>query len=71
MDGSLNDILPETISSHSEEIIKELVQRKMTSAARLAVDMLHAMEERFGTDAQAEDVDLSVKTLSIELSERK
>lgn len=52
MDGSLNDILPEPISSQSEEIIQELVKRKMTSAVRLAVNMLHAMEERFGKDAR-------------------
>jgi hypothetical protein len=52
MNGKLNDILPEMIGSQSEEIIQELVKRKMTGAARLAVDMFHAMEERFGAEAR-------------------
>jgi len=50
MPGSLNDILPEPISAASEEILLELLKRKMKGAAGLAVRLLHAMEERFGPE---------------------
>ena len=52
MDGRLNDILPEPIGAETEGAIQELVKRKMTLAAHLAVEMLHKMEERFGEDAR-------------------
>ncbi len=52
MSGSLNDVLPKPISEESEEIIIELLKRKMKGAASLAVRLLHAMEERFGTEAR-------------------
>ena len=52
MEGRLNDILPETISDESESIILDLVKRKMAGGARLAVQLLHAMEEKFGAEAR-------------------
>ena len=52
MPGSLNDILPDPISRESEEILLDLIKRKMKGAAGLAVRLLHAMEERFGPEAR-------------------
>jgi len=52
MEGRLNDILPETISDESESIILDLIRRKMAGGARLAVQLLHAMEEKFGAEAR-------------------
>jgi len=52
MPGSLNDILPDPITKENEEILLELVKRKMKGAAGLAVRLLHAMEERFGPEAR-------------------
>ena len=52
MPGSLNDILPDEISEADEEIIQELLYRKMKGYAGLAVRMLHAMEKRFGPGAR-------------------
>ena len=50
MPGSPNDILPEPMSQRSEEIVLDLVKRKMKSASAIAVELLHAMEERFGPE---------------------
>ena len=52
MPGSLNDILPDPISQENEEILLDLIVRKMRGAAGLAVLLLHAMEERFGPEAR-------------------
>ncbi len=52
MPGSLSDILPQPLDEQSEEILNDLLKRKITSAAGLAVDLLHAMEERFGPEAR-------------------
>lgn len=52
MGGSLNDILPESISEESEQIILDLLKRKMKGAAGMAVRLLHAMEKRFGPEAR-------------------
>lgn len=50
--GGLNDILPEPISEESEKIVLELLKRKMKSASRVSVELLRAMEERFGPEAR-------------------
>jgi len=52
MQGSLNDILPEPISPENETVILELLKRKMAVSLELAVDLLHAMEQRFGAEAR-------------------
>lgn len=52
MPGSLNDILPEPISAENEKVILGLLKRKMAGSARLAVELLHAMEARFGPEAR-------------------
>jgi hypothetical protein len=52
MPGSLNDILPEPISAENEAIILDLLKRKMTVCLDLAVDLLRAMEQRFGPEAR-------------------
>jgi len=52
MPGSLNDILPEPIGEENEKILLDLLKRKMKGAAGLAVQLLHAMEERFGPEAR-------------------
>lgn len=52
MPGSLSDILPEPISEQNEEVLLELLKRKMKGAAGMAVRLLHAMEERFGPEAR-------------------
>jgi hypothetical protein len=48
MAGSLNDILAESISKENEKIIEEFIKRKITTAAGVAVDLMHEMERNFG-----------------------
>ena len=48
MAGSLNDILVEPICEENEKIIEEVIKRKITTAAGIAVDLLHEMEKIFG-----------------------
>ena len=50
--GSLNDILPEPISEENEKIILDLLKRKMTVSLDIAVQILQAMERRFGAEAR-------------------
>ena len=50
--GGLNDILPEPISDANEKVLLELLKRKMKSASRVSVELLRAMEERFGPEAR-------------------
>lgn len=52
MPGSLNDILPEPISEENEKLLLDLLKRKTKGAAGLAVQLLHAMEDRFGPEAR-------------------
>jgi hypothetical protein len=52
MGGNLNDILPEPVSSENEKVILDLLRRKMMVSLDLAVDVLHAMEKRFGPEAR-------------------
>jgi hypothetical protein len=52
MDGSLNDILPEPISPENERALLDLLRRKMMVSLDLAVEVLHAMEGRFGPEAR-------------------
>ncbi len=52
MPGSLNYILPEPISPENEAVLLDLLKRKMTVCLDLAVDLLRAMEQRFGPDAR-------------------
>jgi hypothetical protein len=52
MAGGLSELLPEPIGEESEEILLALIERKVKGAAGLAVDLLHAMEERFGPEAR-------------------
>jgi hypothetical protein len=52
MEGSLNEILPEPISIKNEEAVLNFVKRKMMVSLDLAVEILHAMEKRFGSEAR-------------------
>ena len=52
MPGSLNDILSEPISKENEIIILDFMKRKMTVCADLAVELLSAMEKRFGPEVR-------------------
>jgi len=52
MPGSLNDILPQPISEENEVIILDLLKRKMTVSLDLAVQLLNAMEKRFGPEVR-------------------
>ncbi len=52
MDGSLNGILPEPISPENERALLDLLRRKMMVSLDLAVEVLHAMEGRFGPEAR-------------------
>jgi hypothetical protein len=52
MPGSLNDILPEPLSPENEAVLLDLLKRKMTVCLDLAVDLLRAMEQRFGAEAR-------------------
>ena len=49
---TLNDILPEPVSEANEAAILALIRKKAVSPARIAVMLLHAMEERFGSAAR-------------------
>ena len=51
MCGSLNEILPEPIGPETEEIIREMLKRKMKGAASMFIAAMRAMEERFGPEA--------------------
>ena len=50
--GGLNDLLPEPISEANEKVLLELLKRKMKSASLVSVELLRAMEERFGPEAR-------------------
>ena len=52
MSDSLSDILPEPIGREDEEALLELIKQKIKLAAGLSVQLLHAMEERFGPEAR-------------------
>jgi len=52
MTGSLNDILPDPISARDEEILVEQLKAKLKVAAGVMVELLHAMERRFGPEAR-------------------
>jgi hypothetical protein len=52
MNGNLNEILPEPISTENEKVLLDLLRRKMTVSLDLAVEVLHAMEKRFGPEAR-------------------
>ena len=52
MPGSLNEILPEPISEENEKVLLAHTKRKMKEAAGLAVQLLRAMEARFGPEAR-------------------
>jgi len=52
MPGSLNDILPEPISEENEQVLLDLLKRKIKGAVSLTVQLLHAMEARFGPEAR-------------------
>jgi hypothetical protein len=50
--GSLNDILPDPISPENEAVLLDVLRRKMAVSLELAVDLLRAMEQRFGAEAR-------------------
>ena len=52
MAGCLNEILPDPISEADEKILLDLLKRKMTVMADIAVELLHAMEKNFGSRAR-------------------
>jgi hypothetical protein len=52
MPGSLNDILPQPISEENEQVILDMLKRKMTVALDLTVQVLNAMDKRFGPDVR-------------------
>lgn len=52
MAGNLNEILPDPISDADEQILLELLKRKMTVMADIAVELLHTMEKTFGPRAR-------------------
>jgi len=52
MPGSLNDILPEPIGPENEAVLLDLLRRKMAVCLDLAVELLGAMERRFGAEAR-------------------
>jgi len=51
MRGSLNDILPEPISAESEEIIRDLLKRKLKGSISRFVRVMRAMEAKYGPEA--------------------
>ena len=52
MPGSLNEILPDPISEENEKVLLDLLKRKMTVLAEISVQLLQAMEKRFGAQAR-------------------
>lgn len=50
--GSLNDILAEPISQENERILEEFIKDKAKVAVGVSVQLLGAMEKRFGTAAR-------------------
>jgi len=52
MAGTLNEILPDPISEADEQILLELLKRKMTVMADIAVELLRSMEREFGSRAR-------------------
>ena len=52
MAGNLNEILPDPISEADEQILLDLLKRKMTVMADIAVELLRAMEREFGSRAR-------------------
>ncbi|MCX6083461.1 MAG: L-2-amino-thiazoline-4-carboxylic acid hydrolase [Caldiserica bacterium] len=52
MAGNLNEILPDPISEADEQILLDLLKRKMMVMADVAVELLHAMEREFGSEAR-------------------
>jgi len=62
MAGRLNDILPEPLSEANEAAIMDLLKRKMSVCLGLAVQVLRAMESRFGPE---------VRQVALELAERQ
>ena len=52
MTGNFNDILSEPISAQDEQVLVEQLKSKLRNALSLAVDLLHAMEQRFGPEAR-------------------
>jgi hypothetical protein len=52
MAGNLNEILPDPISEADEQILLDLLKRKMMVMADIAVELLHAMESKFGPQAR-------------------
>jgi hypothetical protein len=52
MAGSLNEMLPDPISDADEQILLDLLKRKMTVMADIAVELLRAMENEFGSKAR-------------------
>jgi hypothetical protein len=48
MAGSVNDILPQPISQENEDVIQDLLKRKMAVSLDLAVELLHAIEKWLG-----------------------
>ena len=61
MPGSLNRILPDPISEETERILVELLKRKIAGSAWIAVELLHAMEARFGPAAREVVRDMAQK----------
>jgi hypothetical protein len=52
MPGDWNDVLPEPVSVDNEQFFDQMLKRKLTTACGIAVQLLHAMEARFGVEAR-------------------
>ena len=52
MQGNLNDVLPELVSEENVRYLEALIKRKVTTAAGIAVRLLHAMDAHFGPEAR-------------------
>jgi hypothetical protein len=61
MNGDLNELLHQPVSEEDKAVILDLLKRKMTVSLELAVQLLHAMEKRFGPEAR-----LVVKQMALE-----
>jgi hypothetical protein len=52
MPGNLNDALPEVVNAANEQLLDDLLKRKLTTACSIAVELLRGMEAHFGPEVR-------------------
>lgn len=52
MEGNFSSILPDSLSEESERILRKQLEDKLTGALQLSLDIVNAMEAKFGPEAR-------------------